>query len=51
MKKDQTRIADHKMEEATLDYRINFKKALIKDLEREEERIRSKIINLKSKQE
>ena len=36
------------MEEAALDYKINFKKALLKDLEREEQRIRSEIANLKS---
>ena len=51
MIKDQTRIADHRMEEAALDYRINFKKALIRDLERKKERIRSEITNLNSKKE
>ena len=34
-----------------LDYRINFKKALIRDLERKKERIRSEITNLNSKKE
>jgi hypothetical protein len=36
------------MEEAVLDYKINFKKALLRDLEREEQRIRSEIANPKS---
>jgi hypothetical protein len=48
MKQKQKRIADYKMEEAVLDYKINFKKALLKDLEREEQRIRAEIANLKS---
>ena len=51
MKKDQSRIEDRQIEEAALDYKINFKKALIRDLEREKERILSEITHLKSKNE
>jgi hypothetical protein len=51
MKQKQKKIADHRMEEAVLDYNINFKKALLRDLEREEQRIRSEIANFKSESE
>jgi IS30 family transposase len=44
------KIADYRREEAVLEYKINFMRALLKDLQREEQRIRSEISNLGSKE-
>jgi hypothetical protein len=44
------KIADYRRAEAVLEYKINFMRALLKDLQREEQRIRSEISNLGSKE-
>jgi IS30 family transposase len=47
--RNRRKIADYTIEDAGLEYMINYKRALLKDLQREEQRIRSEISNLVSK--